>query len=98
MQQTGDNYASLANQVQKENESSERTVLTQAVYVVRGGKSWGASVMWQHRPEQGSKEKPFLLTSLGAGAEPPSRTAPLTAELHSQIFCFLPLLVFALSK
>lgn len=45
--------------------------------------------MWQHRPEQGSKEQPFLLTSLGAGSEPPSRAAPLTAELHFQTFCFL---------
>lgn len=54
--------------------------------------------MWQHRPEQGSKEQPFPLTSLGAGSEPPSRAAPLTAELHFQIFCFLPLFILPLSK
>lgn len=44
--------------------------------------------MWQHRPEQGSKEQLLLLTSLGAGPEPPRRLAPQTADLHFQIFCF----------
>lgn len=32
--------------------------------------------------EEGSKEQPFLLTSLGAGSEPPSRAAPQAADLH----------------
>lgn len=69
---------------------------TGSVRSKRGEKGRGASVMWQHRPEQGSKKQPFLLTSLGAGSEPPSRSDPPSRKLTFifKYFVFLLCLLY----